>query len=438
MFDKFGKILKDKKVLKKIIEVLLLLVVYRILAHIPIPGVNIEALRSFFDSNELLGMVNMLSGSALKNFSIVALGVGPYITASIIIQLLTVVIPKLEALSSEGGDGVRKLEQITRYLTVPFAALQGYAMIVLLSNSNYQILGELTFASIVSMIIIFIAGTLLTMWIGEIISERKIGNGMSWIIFAGIISGFLETIKQIIVTYDPTKLFSIILYLVITVVVITGIVIVTEAQRNIPVIYARQANMRSSSKPLSYLPLRVNQAGMIPIIFASSVMTLPRILVGFLAGYDNVVAKFLSSGVSLFVNNILLYSILYFLLIIGFTYFYTSITFKPDKISENLNKQGAYVPGIKPGKQTEDYLLNVSNKLVIFGGLFLAVVAILPILTSSTPGAIASIGGAGLIIVVGVVIESIKQMEAQVVDDNYGVSKYMNVSSSNLKNKKLN
>jgi len=437
MFTKLGKILKDKKVVRKIVEVLLLLVIYRILAHIPIPGVNIEALRSFFDSNELLGIVNMLSGSALKNFSIVALGVGPYITASIIIQLLTVVIPRLEALSSE-SDGTKKLEQITRYLTVPFAALQGYAMIVLLSNSNYQILGELTFASILSMIIIFTAGTLLTIWIGEIISERKIGNGMSWIIFAGIIAGFLETIKQIIVTYDPTRLFSIILYLVITVIVIAGIVIVTEAQRNIPIIYARQANMRSSSKPLSYLPLRVNQAGMIPIIFASSVMTIPRILSGFLAGYDNAFAKFLSSGVSLFVNNMFLYSILYFLLIIGFTYFYTSITFKPDKISENLNKQGAYIPGIKPGKQTEDHLLNISNKLVIFGGLFLAIVAILPILTSSTPGAIASIGGAGLIIVVGVVIESIKQMEAQVIDDNYGVSKYMNVSSSNFKNKKLN
>jgi len=436
MFDKLSKILKDKKVLKKIIEVLLLLVVYRILAHIPIPGVNIEALRSFFDSNELLGIVNMLSGSALKNFSIVALGVGPYITASIIIQLLTVIIPRLEALSSEGGDGVRKLEQITRYLTVPFAALQGYAMIVLLSNSNYQILGNLGMASIINIIIIFIAGTLLTMWIGEIISERKIGNGMSWIIFAGIIAGFLETFRQIIVTYDPTKLFSILLYFIITLIVIAGIVVVTEAQRNIPIIYARQANMRSASKPLSYLPLRVNQAGMIPIIFASSVMTLPRIMSGFLAKYDNSFAIFLSKVFVLFTNNILLYSLLYFLFIIGFTYFYTSITFKADKISENLNKQGAYIPGIKPGTQTESYLLNVSNKLVIFGGLFLAIVAILPILTSSTPGAIASIGGAGLIIVVGVVIESIKQMEAQVIDDNYGVSKYMNVSSFNSKNKK--
>ncbi len=436
MFDKLGKILKDKKVLRKIIEVLLLLVVYRILAHIPIPGVNIEALRSFFDSNELLGIVNMLSGSALKNFSIVALGVGPYITSSIIIQLLTVVVPRLEALSSEGGDGTRKLEQLTRYLTVPFAALQGYAMIVLLSNSNYQILGNLGVFEIISIMIIFTAGTLLTMWIGEIISERKIGNGMSWIIFAGIIAGFLETFRQIIITYDPTKLFSIILYFVITLVVITGIVVVTEAQRNIPIIYARQANMMSSSKPLSYLPLRINQSGMIPIIFASSVMTLPRIMTGFLARYDGSFANFLSKVFVLFTNNILLYSLLYFLLIIGFTYFYTSITFKPDKISENLNKQGAYIPGIKPGTQTEDYLLSVSNKLVIFGGLFLAVVAILPILTSSTPGAVASIGGAGLIIVVGVVIEAIKQMEAQVIDDNYGVSKYMNVSSLDSKNKK--
>ena len=414
MFNKLGKIFKDKKIVRKIIEVLLLLIVYRILAHIPIPGVNVDALKSFFDSSELLGIVNMLSGSALKNFSIVALGVGPYITASIIIQLLTVIIPRLEALSSEGGDGVRKLEQITRYLTVPFAILQGYAMIVLLSNSNYQILGELSFTTIVNMIIIFTAGTLLTIWIGEIISERKIGNGMSWIIFAGIISGFLETVRQIIVTYDPTKLFSIIIYLIITVVVITGIVVVTEAQRNIPIIYARQANMRSSSKPLSYLPLRVNQAGMIPIIFASSVMTLPRILSGFLSNYTNSTAGFFSYIFNLFTNNIFLYSVLYFLLIIGFTYFYTSITFKADKISENLNKQGAYIPGIKPGSQTEDYLLNVSNKLVIFGGLFLAIVAILPILTSSTPGAIDSVGGAGLIIVVGVFFESIKQIENNV------------------------
>ncbi|HOC96181.1 preprotein translocase subunit SecY [Patescibacteria group bacterium] len=437
MFEKIQKILKNKEIRKKLIEILLLLIVFRILSHIPIPGINLSNLKTLFEQSQLLGVLNMLSGSGLKNFSIVALGVGPYITASIIVQLLSIIIPSLERMTEEGEQGYKKMEQITRILTVPFAILQGYATLVLLRTSGYKVISDYSFSSIISMLIILTAGTMITVWIGEIISEKKIGNGMSWIIFAGIIASFLSTISRFIITFDPSQAMNALLYLALGIALIFFVVYVTEAQRNIPIIYARQyKDGKSFGNNMSYLPIRVNQVGMVPIIFAASVAVIPNILLQYLSKSNHAsgISNILYKG-AVFLSGDIAYSVFYFLLIILFTYFYTSIIFKADKVAENLNKQGAYIPGVRPGKETEDYLNNISNKLVFAGSMFLALVAIVPNIMSKIFGISSIMSGSSLLIVVGVVIETVKELEAYAMQNDYE-DKYADYSFIKKQNNK--
>ena len=437
MFEKIQKILKNKEIRKKLIEILLLLIVFRILSHIPIPGINLSNLKTLFEQSQLLGVLNMLSGSGLKNFSIVALGVGPYITASIIVQLLSIIIPSLERMTEEGEQGYKKMEQITRILTVPFAILQGYATLVLLRTSGYKVISDYSLSSIISMLIILTAGTMITVWIGEIISEKKIGNGMSWIIFAGIIASFLSTISRFIITFDPSQAMNALLYLALGIALIFFVVYVTEAQRNIPIIYARQyKDGKSFGNNMSYLPIRVNQVGMVPIIFAASVAVIPNILLQYLSKSNHAsgISNILYKG-AVFLSGDIAYSVFYFLLIILFTYFYTSIIFKADKVAENLNKQGAYIPGVRPGKETEDYLNNISNKLVFAGSMFLALVAIVPNIMSKIFGISSIMSGSSLLIVVGVVIETVKELEAYAMQNDYE-DKYADYSFIKKQNNK--
>lgn len=421
MFDKFLKILQNKEIRKKILQIFLILVIFRILAHIPLPGVDLSALSNLFQSNQLLGIVDLLSGSGLSNFSIVALGIGPYITSSIIIQLLMVIVPKLERLSQEGEFGQKKIESYTRWLTVPFAVLQAYGTIALLKSSG-NIITNSTFSHIVFLVMVLTAGTMLLMWMGERISEKKIGNGMSWIIFAGIISGFLSTIGQFIATYDPSQLLNMVIYIALSFAVIVGVVFITESQRNVPVIYARQfRDGKNFGNNMSYLPIRVNQVGMIPIIFAVSIVTIPSILTQYLATSHNSSQMLdIIYKAAVFLSDQKVYAVFYFIMVMLFTFFYTSLVFKADKISENLNKQGAYIPGVRPGKETEGYLNEVSSRIVLLGAVFLGVVAILPILTQIVFGVNnMMIGGASLLIVVGVIIETLKQLEAYSVQNDY-------------------
>lgn len=421
MWEKIQRIWKVKEIRDRIIYVLALLVIFRIAAHIPVPGVNAENLRILFQSNEVLGLFNIFSGGAFENFSIVMLGVGPYITASIVVQLLTMIVPKLEEMSKEGETGRKKISQYTRYLAVPFAIAQSYGTIVLLQRSGAGVIGDLALFQWVMMISSITAGTIFLMWLGELISEKGIGNGISLLIFAGIIAGVPATIQQSVVNFNPSEATNLLIFAAIGIVTIASVIFVTEGQRNIPVAYARQVRGgRSYGGVNSFLPLRVNQTGVIPIIFAISLVLFPSLIAQFFVGSGNeTVANAATSVVSLF-NNQLFYGIIYFLLVVIFTYFYTAVVFKPEQIAENLQKQGGFIPGIRPGKATEEYLQYVSNHILLAGALFLGIIAVLPFIVqalTNLPSLV--VGGTSLLIVVSVVIETVKQIESQLLLRDY-------------------
>lgn len=421
MLEKLSQIWRVRDLRMKVLFVLGMLLVFRVIAHIPIPGVDISALRKFFSSNQLLGLYNVFSGGGLDNFSLVMLGVGPYITSSIIFQLLTMIIPALEALSKEGEQGQQRINQWQRLLTVPLAALQSFATISLLRQQSSSILPSISRFELMTAIIAITAGTLFLMWIGELISEKKIGNGISLIIFAGIVAGLPSSIQQMMVTFDSTKIFTYILVLAIFLLTIAGIVFITEAQRNIPVSYARRIRgNRVFGGVDTHLPLRVNQAGVIPIIFAVSLVVFPPLIAQFFQ-HSHIGWLAASSGfiITLFQNQIF-YAVFYFVLVVAFTYFYTSVVFHPQQIAENLQKQGGFVPGIRPGQNTAEYLGYVSNRIMLAGALFLGIIAILPnIMQSATGITTLIIGGTSLLIVVSVVIETVKQIDAQLVMRDY-------------------
>lgn len=407
---------------KNIIFVLWMLVIFRFAAHIPVPGVDTEALKSFFQQNQILGLLNIFSGGAMENFSVVALGVGPYITASIILQLLTMVIPRLEELSKEGEAGRQKINQWTRMLTVPIALLQSYAMISLLQRSSVGILPSFTPMTLATTMITVTGGTIFLMWLGELISEKKVGNGISMIIFAGIAVGIPSIIQSISVNYNPSKLPTLLGLVALGCITIAGIVFITEAQRNIPVTYAKRVRgMKMYGGVNTHLPLRVNQVGMIPIIFAISIVLFPPIVANFFVNAKTpFVAQAANTIITHFQPNRLFYGVLYFLLVVGFTYFYTSIVFQPQQIAENLQKQGGFIPGTRPGKPTADFLKNVSQRIMLAGALFLGVIAVLPIITQNFTGIQnITIGGSSLIIVVSVVIETVKQIDSQLSMRDY-------------------
>ena len=418
-YQKLLQIWKLKDLRNSILFVLGIFVVFRIAAHIPIPGIDAQALKDYFASNQLLGIMNILSAGGMENFSIVAMGVGPYITASIILQLLTMIIPKLEEISKDGEAGRKRINQWTRMLTVPLAALQGYSLIALLNRSSAQIFTSLDPVKLISIIITVTAGTMFLMWLGELISEKHVGNGISLLIFVGIVTRIPDALKQTIAIFDSTQLLTLIVFAVVAVLTIVGVVIITEGQRNVPVSYAKRVRgMKMYGGVNTHLPLRVNMAGVIPIIFAISIILFPTMIAQFfLTAKSEILINIANGVISLFSNNIF-YSSLYFLLVFGFTYFYTEVVFHPDQISENLQKQGGFIPGIRPGASTSEYLTNVISRITWAGAIFLAVVAIVPFFIQKiTPSM--TLSSAGLVIVVGVSLDVMQQLEAQLLMRNY-------------------
>ncbi|MBI3952353.1 MAG: preprotein translocase subunit SecY [Candidatus Doudnabacteria bacterium] len=414
----------------KIIFVALLLVATRILAHLPIPGIDTSGLRTLFSSNQLFGLYNIFSGGGLQNFSVAMLGVGPYITASIIMQLLTIIIPKLGELAKEGGEAGRaKINQYTRLLSVPLTALQAYGTIILLSKtSGTNILGNFTPFQWFTTILAIVAGTTFLMWLGELISEYKIGNGISLIIFAGIVAQLPTSIQQAYVnltgaggSISSTGIVTAVAYLAVAFLVVAAIVMITESQRNIPVSYAKRVRGNKMYGGVNtHLPLRVNQAGVIPIIFAISILLFPSLIANFFSQAKTAQVANAAAAVNAFFQNQTYYGILYFLLVVAFTYFYTAIVFNPDEISENIQKQGGFVPGLRPGKQTAEFLYKVLNRITLAGAVFLGLIAVLPyIIQSFTHTQALTLGGTSILIVVAVVIEVIKQIQSQMVMRDY-------------------
>lgn len=421
MFEKIKQIFKIKELRNKIFFILALLVIFRIAANIPLPGVDLTRLKEFFAGNQLFGMLNVFSGGGLNYISIILLGVGPYITASIIMQLLTMIIPRLNQIHKEEGEaGRQKFNMWTRYLAVPLAIAQSFGMISILQRS--AVLGEVAMADKFVITIVAAAGTIFLMWLGELITEKGIGNGVSLIIFAGIVAGLPTSVAQFFSTFDSAQLFTYLAFAAIGVVTIAGVVVVSEAQRNIPVSYAKRIRGNKMYGGTStHLPLRVNQAGVIPIIFAMSILMFPSAIASYLAGSQNgTVAMVAQKVVALFNPNSFAYGLFYFLMVIMFTYFYTAVVFDPNQISENLQKQGGYVPGIRPGRTTAEYLYRVMNRITLAGSIFLGSIAVLPLVVQGFTGITTfAIGGTSILIVVSVVIETIKQIEGQLVMRDY-------------------
>ncbi len=420
MLEKVLQVFKIKELRNKILFVLGILVVFRIAANIPVPGVNVDQLRNFFENNQFFGLLNMFSGGGLRNISVVMLGVGPYITASIIMQLLTMIVPRLEQIYKEEGEaGRQKFNMWTRWATVPLAALQTFAMINLFKSQN--IFGALTPLQLGTIIVTATAGTVFLMWLGELITEKNIGNGVSLIIFAGIVAGLPTTISRLFAVWDSSMLFTYLGYLVFAVLVIAAVVFVTEGQRNIPVSYAKRIRgNRVYGGTSTHLPLRVNQAGVIPIIFAMSIMLFPGMISNFFIHASNpTLANFANTVNNIFKNQVF-YGSAYFVLVVLFTYFYTAVTFDPKNIAENMQKQGGYVPGIRPGSATAEFLHRVLNRITLAGALFLGLIAVLPFIVQGLTNVQSlTIGGTGLLIVVSVVIEIMKQIESQLIMRDY-------------------
>ncbi len=419
-FQKLKLVLSDKGLRNRIAFAAVLLVVARILAIVPIPGIDPSRLQAILSGSEFLNLLNLFSGGGLSNLSIVMLGVGPYITGSIIMQLMTVMSPAMKRLHTEEGEaGRKKFSQYARILTVPLAALQGYAFIKLLQSQS--VLPHLTLNEMAMDIAIVVAGSMLLMWIGELITEFGIGNGVSLIIFAGIVSRLPAILGQMFATYDPAQLPVYIFGLVVAILVIFGVVIVTEAERPIPVTYAKQVRGEKTYGGVqTYLPLRINQAGVIPIIFALSILLFPRMIFELFTRSTVVwLATFSSKAVAFLADNTY-YTFLYFFLVVLFTYFYTAVTFDPDNIATNLQKSGAFIPGVRPGTSTADYISRVLTRLTLVGALFLGVIAVLPLVLRSATGIQSlSIGGTALLIVVSVVIDLVKKIDAQVSAREY-------------------
>ena len=418
--DKFLQIFKIPDLRNKLLIVAGLLIAFRLLAVIPIPGIDPFKLKEFFASSQLLGFLNIFSGGALSNLSIMMLGVGPYITSTIIMQLLTMIFPSLKVLYYEEGPvGRAKFNRWSRYLTVPLAALQGYGFLNLLANQG--VLGSLSLTQTIINVIVITAGTMILVWIGELISEYKIGNGISLIIFAGIVSGIPTIVSQALATYDPTVIPTYIAFTILSVLIIGAVVFVTQGERKIPVTYAKRVRgNKMYGGTSSYLPLRVNQAGVIPIIFAISILLFPQFLAQIVSIFSQQLSVTLNEWVTKFFNNQIAYSAVYFFLVIVFTYFYTAVTFDPKEISKNLQRSGGFIPGIRPGEPTGEFMSRISNRITLFGSIFLGLVAILPNVTQIITGiATLTIGGTALLIVVSVALEIMKQIESQLVIREY-------------------
>jgi len=424
---------KTPNLRRRVLEVLGLIVVFRFLAHVPVPVPDNAALSNFlttvFNSNKLLGFADLFSGGALTNFSIVMMGVGPYINASIITQLLTQVVPRMEALSKEGDYGRRKINMITRWLTLPLAIVQSVAMIILVQKTSIQmtgadLIGQPNLFQWIMMCSAITAGSILLMWIGEIITEKGVGNGISLIIACGIIARLPSSLGQIgsLASGDTTKLVTLFFYVIASLAVVAFVVMLNEGTRNIPVSYAKRTRGTKVYAGVdTHMPIRVITAGVIPIIFAVAFLSIPGILGQLLSGAKTAwVASFAKELTVIFSPNGWVYGVSYFLLVVGCTYLYTSVVFRPKEISENLQKNGGFIPGIRPGSQTESYLSKVINRITLAGSMGLGLIAVLPFIAQIfTKSQVLSFGGTGLLIVISVVIETMKQLEAQAVTASY-------------------
>lgn len=413
----FSKLFKSPEIRKKIIITGIILVVFRLCAHIPASGIDRSSLQALFAGSPLLALLDVFSGGTLANFSIMALGLNPYINASIIMQLLTYVVPSLEELSKEGEFGQEKINTYTRFMTVPLAALQAFAMYSLLRNQG--IIDTLSPMLLISLTLTMTAGTMLAVWLGELITEYGVGNGVSFLIFTGIVSRLPIVAGQSVSVLGPQDIFKVLIFLILSVVIVALIVFMNESTRQIPVNYARRVGRSGISA--SYIPLRLNQAGVIPIIFAVSLVLLPSMMAQFLAGAGNSrVAEIAQNLATVFDPSSLVYNVVYFLLVFGFTYFYTSVVFNPEKIAENLQKSGGFIPGIRPGTHTTKYLNTVLNRITLVGGTFLGLIAILPSVFQNMIGiANLAVGGTGILIVVSVILETTRTLEAQLVMKRY-------------------
>ncbi len=428
MFEKLRQIYTHKDLRKKILFTLALLVVFRLAAHIPIPGVNLENLKTFFSRNQIFGLLDMFSGGAMSSFSVVMMGVAPYINASIIMQLLTMISPRLEALQKEGEEGQRTMNKYTRILTIPLAALQSFGMIKLLQSQSQQgipIIGHLNPFQFATIIITITAGTVFLMWLGELMTENGIGNGISLIITTGILARLpIQGVRMFTSATSSADLLKFFGFIILAVVIILGVVVVVEGQRNIPVSYAKRIRgQKMYGGVSSYLPLRVNQGGVIPIIFAMSLMMFPGLIAKFLA---NAKSAWLSGAAAfiqkIFSPNTLIYASLYFILVVAFNYFYTAIVFNPENIAENIQKQGGFIPGIRPGPRTVEYLTRLSNRIMLAGGVFLGIIATLPFIVQAATGIgtmLDIIGGTSLLIVVSVTLETVDQVKSQLIMRSY-------------------
>lgn len=412
------KIFKNVEIRRKLLFTLGIIAAFRFLAHIPVPGVDIKTIQSYLEQSRILGVFDLFSGGAFRNFSIVTLGVGPYINASIIVQLLTMMIPSFEELSKEGEYGREKLNMYTKFLTLPLAFIQAYGMYFVLSRQQ-GLLAFDDFFNILLFIVTLTGGTMLLTWIGDLVSEYGLGNGISILIFVGIISRLPTGVLNFVYSFSLSTALISLIFILLSLLVILGVVMVNEGTRNIPIEYGRRGNR--STKVTNYLPIKINQAGVIPIIFAVSLVSVPSFISGPLQASSRAFLRNLGDFLLLnFNSNSLLYNLFYFLLVFGFTYFYTSVQFDPEKIADDIKKRGGFIPGIRPGKSTSRHLGGIVVRLTFWGALFLGLIAVMPFLIGSALGLQGlAVGGTGLLIVVSTVLDTVRQVDSLMVSRDY-------------------
>ncbi|MCC7500584.1 preprotein translocase subunit SecY [Candidatus Nomurabacteria bacterium] len=413
--QKLTLLFSDPQMRGRLFFVLGALALSRVLAAVPIPGIDAVQLELFLSNNQFFGLLNLFSGGGLSGLSLVMLGVGPYITASIVMQLLTLMIPRFKQMYQEEGEAGRiRFSMISRYLTLPLAVVQGIAFLSILSQQG--ILPNLSTVGFLTNLIVIVAGSILLMWIGELISEYGMGNGVSLIIFAGIVAGLPTALSQTVFGFDAAQIPTYLAFVVAGLAVIASVVFITESERPVPVTYAKRVRgMKFFGGASTYLPLRLNQAGVIPIIFAISFLLMPQMVATFLASSGNPTFVAVSTSINAWMSNLVLYGAVYFILVFFFTYFYTAVTFDPHQISENLQKNGAFIPGVRPGPSTAQYLASVITRITFVGALFLAGVAVLPIVAQSLTGIqTIALGGTALLIVVSVVLDLSRRIDAQI------------------------
>ncbi len=410
---------KDRTIRNKILFLLGMLIIFRLLAAVPVPGVDVFQLQSLIQSNQFFGLLNIFSGGGLSSLSLVMLGVGPLITASIVMQLLTVMSPRLKSMyHEEGAAGRERFTQISRILAIPLALIQGFGLLLLLQQQG--VLVDQTTLQTATNLASIVVGSFILIWLGELISEYGIGNGVSIIIFAGIVSVIPSQISQLAFTFDIAQLPLYIAFVLLAIIIVAGVILISEAERLIPTTYANASRQGSSGTVHSFLPLRINMAGVMPIIFALSILLFPQLIISFLANSTSAFAVSLTGGLNWFLQSTWIYSLAYFLLVFLFTYFYTSITFDPEAVATNLQKNGAFIPGVRPGLSTQEYIAKIVKRVTFLGGLFLGLVAVLPILMQQITGiASLALGGTALLIAVSVILDLTKKIDGAIAMRQY-------------------